>query len=145
MKLHLIAFGKKMPSWITDGFHEYEKRLSHDVTLHLIELELSKNNETKIMLAAIPKNAYVIALDEHGKSWTTLELSKQLAKWKMLGKDIALLIGGPDGLTKECLARADETWSLSNLTLPHPLVRVVLAEQLYRASSILNNHPYHRE
>ncbi len=155
MKLHLITIGKKMPSWINEGFHEYAKRLSHDCTLNLIELDMPKRTknssidkliaeEGKQMLAAIPHNTYVIALDEHGKCWNTQELAQQLTHWKMLGKDIALLIGGPDGLAKDCFARADQQWSLSPLTLPHPLVRVILAEQLYRAASILVGHPYHR-
>lgn len=96
------------------------------------------------MLAALPSNCLTIALDLTGASWSSTELSRRLSDWMHSGRDVALLIGGPDGLTQECLDRADLKWSLSRLTLPHALVRVVLAEQIYRAWSILQGHPYHR-
>ena len=96
------------------------------------------------MLAAIPKSAHVVALDGRGKPWSSEELSVQLERWRMLGKDLAFLIGGADGLDAPVLDRADQRWSLGPLTLPHPIVRIVLAEQLYRAVSLLGNHPYHR-
>ena len=96
------------------------------------------------MLAAIPKGAHVVALDGRGKPWSSEELSAQLQRWRMLGKDLAFLIGGADGLDTPVLDRADQRWSLGPLTLPHPIVRIVLAEQLYRAVSLLGNHPYHR-
>ena len=96
------------------------------------------------MLNALPKNARIIALDAQGAIWSTEKLAKQMEDWMMSGQDIALLIGGPDGLTPEILHQANEHWSLSNLTFPHPLVRVIVAEQLYRAWTITENHPYHR-
>ena len=96
------------------------------------------------MLAAIPKGCRVVALEIQGKPWSTNQLSIQLQNWMQGGQDIALLIGGPEGLAKDCIQRADQSWSLSPLTLPHPMVRVIIAEQLFRAWSILNNHPYHR-
>lgn len=96
------------------------------------------------MLAAIDNSDYVVALDVTGKAWSTEQLSDQVSQWQMLGSNMALLVGGPDGLSDDCLARAQQRWSLSKLTFPHPLVRVVVAEQLYRAWTLLNNHPYHR-
>ncbi len=97
------------------------------------------------MLAAIPGGASVIALDEHGRQWTTRQLADEMSDWRQQGTEVAMLVGGADGLDETCLARASRTWSLSSLTLPHALVRVVLAEQIYRAWSLLNNHPYHRD
>jgi 23S rRNA (pseudouridine1915-N3)-methyltransferase len=100
--------------------------------------------EGEKMLAALPKGARVVALDVKGRPWSTEVLSRELDAWRHDGRDVALLVGGPEGLAPECVARAEQRWSLSNLTLPHPLVRIVVAEQLYRAWSILHNHPYHR-
>ncbi len=156
MKLNLIAIGKNLPDWVNTAFKEYAKRLKGDITLSLTELPLIKRNknsniekikqqEGEKLLAAIPAGSYVIALDEHGKSWGTIELSKQLQHWRENYGNISLLIGGPDGLSSECLTKANIQWSLSPLTLPHGLVRVIVAEQLYRAYSILSGHPYHRE
>ncbi len=101
-------------------------------------------DEGERMLKAIPRNCRVVALDVKGKAWSTEQLSSQLGGWMGEGQDLALLVGGPEGLAAECLQRADNRWSLSPLTMPHPLVRVVVAEQLYRAWSLLRNHPYHR-
>ena len=101
-------------------------------------------DEGEAMLAAIPKSAHVVALDTRGKLWSSEDVAAQLSRWRMLGKDLAFLIGGPDGFAEPVLARADQKWSLGPTTLPHPLVRIVLAEQLYRAVSQLGNHPYHR-
>ncbi|MEJ1379217.1 MAG: 23S rRNA (pseudouridine(1915)-N(3))-methyltransferase RlmH, partial [Candidatus Sedimenticola sp. (ex Thyasira tokunagai)] len=101
-------------------------------------------DEGERMLKAIPRNCRVMALDVKGKAWGTEQLSSQLGGWMGEGQDLALLVGGPEGLAAECLQRADNRWSLSPLTMPHPLVRVVVAEQLYRAWSLLRNHPYHR-
>ncbi len=156
MKIHLIAVGQKMPDWVKKGYDEYAKRLPHSCSLKLVEIapgHRSKSSdpkkaiedESQKVLAAIPQNTRVIALDERGKQWTTLKLADQMRDWMQDGRDVVLLVGGPDGLSQECKQRAEQTWSLSNLTLPHPLVRVFLAEQLYRAWSVTQGHPYHRE
>lgn len=155
MKVILIAVGQKMPGWVNTAYEEYSKRLASDFTLELVEIaqplkskkadvESIRRKEAELILKAIPAQCDVIALDERGKNWSTVELSNQLEKWKHNGKDICLLVGGPDGLSDSCKQRAVQSWSLSRLTFPHPLVRVLLAEQLYRAQSILNHHPYHR-
>ncbi len=155
MVIHLIAVGEKMPSWVQSGFSEYARRMRGNCSLRLVEIAAPKRgknadiarikrDEGKKILAAIPAGSQVIALEVGGKSWSTTDLSAQLQRWLNDGSDIALLVGGPDGLSEDCLQRANQQWSLSRLTLPHPLVRIVLAEQLYRAQSILNNHPYHR-
>jgi len=152
MKIDLICINQRMPKWVKEGFDEYAKRLP---LLNLIEipqrqrthqaklLQLQRQ-EGKQMLAVIAPKARVIALDEHGQSWSTMQLAQQLAHWRQEYPQVALLVGGPEGLFEECLQRAHQRWSLSALTLPHPLVRIVVAEQLYRAWSWLNNHPYHR-
>jgi 23S rRNA (pseudouridine1915-N3)-methyltransferase len=155
MRIHLIAVGNRLDAWVYQGYEEFAKRLSQDCTLQLIEIPAIKRGknadieritreESQKMLAAIPKGARVIVLDIHGRQRSTEELAGKLANWLQGGQDVALLVGGPEGLSADCLARADETWSLSKLTLPHPLVRIVVAEQIYRAWSVLNNHPYHR-
>lgn len=155
MHIHLIAIGKKMPDWITAGYEDFAKRLQGDVKLTLIELASPrksnaqdaarvKREEGEKLLAAIPNGAYVITLDEHGKHWDSQGLATQMTRWAERGQAIALLIGGADGLDQACLARANQSWSLSKLTLPHAMVRVLVAEQLYRAWSLNNNHPYHR-
>lgn len=155
MKIHVIAVGKHMPDWVNTAYHEYAKRLPAECSLRLIEVNAgkrTKNHDTvrliqqegELMLAAIPKGSRVIALDVLGHSWDTPKLSQQLKTWLAGGQDISLLIGGPDGLSPNCLHAANTKWSLSPLTLPHPLVRVIVAEQLYRAWSILKGHPYHR-
>jgi 23S rRNA (pseudouridine1915-N3)-methyltransferase len=144
-----------MESWVDHAYQEYSKRLPHPCSLKLIEIPTEKrskhSNIDKIMqregerlLNAVPKDTHTITLDIKGHSWTTKVLAQQMDKWLQSGRDVACLVGGPDGISEECKAKVDESWSLSNLTLPHPLVRVVVAEQLYRAWTILNNHPYHR-
>ena len=156
MKIKIIAVGKRMPNWVTTAYEEYAKRLSHhfQISLHEINTPTRTKNadinklmskEADEILALIESNDYVIALDEYGKQWTTMELAKQLDTWQQAHSTIVFLIGGPDGLATECKQRAQAQWSLSQLTLPHPLVRIVLIEQLYRAHSILQGHPYHRE
>jgi 23S rRNA (pseudouridine1915-N3)-methyltransferase len=107
--------------------------------------ELLRNREGEKILKAIPPSEKVIALDVRGERWSTEQLAQQLKRWQMSGDNYSLLIGGPDGLSQECLERASDRWSLSDLTMPHPLVRILLAEQLYRAWTINANHPYHRE
>ncbi len=104
-----------------------------------------KAQEGKALMNAVPKGAWPVALDITGQAWSTQKLAFKLEEWMASGRDLCFLIGGPDGLSQECLSLAEETWSLGPLTLPHPLVRVVLAEQIYRAWSIVNHHPYHRE
>jgi len=155
MNIHLIAVGEKMPPWVQQGYAEYAKRIPAECALKLAEITPGKRgknadvtravrDEGQRMLAAIPKGAFVIALEVNGRNWSTEQLAGQLENWMHLGTDVALLVGGPEGLSPECRAAAQQQWSLSSLTLPHPLVRVVLAEQLYRAWSIMRNHPYHR-
>jgi 23S rRNA (pseudouridine1915-N3)-methyltransferase len=155
MRFKIIAVGTRMPSWVEEGYQDYAKRLPRDFSVEAVELPLGPRGkgssvakaiakEGEAMLAAIPKGDRVIALDVQGKPWSTEQLADKLSGWSMEGSHYSILIGGPDGLAPECLARADAKWSLSALTLPHPLVRIVLIEQLYRAWSILNRHPYHK-
>ncbi|QOH79055.1 23S rRNA (pseudouridine(1915)-N(3))-methyltransferase RlmH [Plesiomonas shigelloides] len=156
MKLQLVAVGTKMPAWVETGFQEYVRRFPKDMPFELLEIpagKRSKNADIKRILekegeqtlAAIPKGNRIVTLDIPGKPWTTEQLAEQLERWKQDGRDVSFLIGGPEGLAPSCKAAADQSWSLSPLTLPHPLVRVVVAESLYRAWSITANHPYHRE
>lgn len=155
MLIHLIAVGTRMPAWVEEGFAEYAKRMPPESKIKLVEItagKRSKNSDIKRltqqegekMLAAIPKGAKVVALDVLGKACSTETLADILKEWQASGQDIALLIGGPEGLATECLKLAQQKLSLSKLTLPHPLVRVVLAEQLYRATTIIKGHPYHK-
>jgi len=155
VRIRIIAVGTKMPDWVEAGYAEYAKRMPRDVSVEMVELPLaqrSKNSdiakamekEGEAMLASIGKGEQVIALDVKGKPWSTEQLAEHVASWKMSGSNYCLLIGGPDGLAPECLALASAKWSLSPLTLPHPLVRIVVIEQLYRACTILQNHPYHK-
>lgn len=155
MDIYLISVGNKMPRWVQEGYQEYAKRMPGECALKLVEIapghrgksadvKRAIREEGERMLKAVPRNCRVVALDVQGKAWSTEQLSSQMGEWMNGGQDVALLVGGPEGLSGECLQRADGRWSLSPLTLPHPLVRVVVSEQLYRAWSILRNHPYHR-
>lgn len=155
MQIHLISVGNRMPGWVKTGYDDYAKRLPRECELLLREIQPGQRGKncdlTRLvkeegdrMNAAIPAGSHVVALDVTGKTWTTPELSVSLKRWRESGKHISLLVGGPDGLADSVKSRAEEYWSLSKLTFPHPLVRVIVAEQLYRAWSILNNHPYHR-
>ncbi len=155
MQIKLIAIGTRMPTWVVDGYQEYARRMPRECLLQQIEIPLAKRSrnangsqardaEGERMLKAIHSSDHVIALDVKGKAWDTVKLSGLMQDWMLSGQDIVLMVGGPDGLSDGCLARADQRWSLSPLTFPHPLVRVVLAEQLYRAWTILTGHPYHR-
>ena len=155
MKLKLIAVGQKMPAWITAGYEEYARRFPRDLALELIEIPAGRRlksqdvqrlmvKEGEQMLAAAER-CHLVSLEVNGAAWTTHDLCHQLARWQQDGRDVALLVGGPEGLAPACIAAASQRWSLSALTLPHPLVRVVVAESLYRAWSLLTNHPYHRE
>jgi 23S rRNA (pseudouridine1915-N3)-methyltransferase len=155
MKVQLIAVGTRMPAWVQSGYEEYAKRLPKELTPNLVEIPLgnrAKNaalqdamrQEGDAILQAVPPSYTMVALDVQGKAWSTEQLAEQLARWRMEGGNLAFVIGGPDGFSPHCLSRANARWSLSNLTLPHPLVRILLIEQLYRAWSILQNHPYHK-
>jgi len=155
MKVKVIAVGTKMPKWVDQGVSEFTKRLPRDFKLEFVEIPLGNRSkgadlkkairsETKAVLDAVSDRDWVVALEVKGKPWTTEQLAEQVQKWQIHSGNVALLVGGPDGLGDECRARANQMWSLSNLTLPHPLVRILLAEQLYRAYSINQNHPYHR-
>lgn len=155
MRIRLIAIGTKMPNWVDQGFNEYQKRLNQDITLELQEIPALKRGknadvaritekEGGHMLAAIPSSDHVICLDIPGKKISTESLSLRLEQLMQQGQHLSILIGGPEGLAPHCRNRAQESWSLSELTLPHPLVRILIAEQLYRAWSILKGHPYHR-
>lgn len=155
MRLRILAIGTKMPDWVEASCNEYLKRLPPELRIEVVELPLGKRGkgadiqrailrEGEAMLKAIGERDQVIALEVQGKSWSTGDLAVNLQHWQGSGDNVSLLVGGPDGLAPACLARADSRWSLSALTLPHPLVRVLLAEQLYRAWSINAGHPYHR-
>lgn len=144
-----------MPGWVTEGFQEFAKRLPPECRLNLVEIALGKRSkgsdpvraireEGERMLDAIPGDSRIIALDVRGAQWSTEQLSVELSVWLQGGRNIALLIGGPDGLAESCIKSAHASWSLSRLTLPHALARILVAEQVYRAWSLLKNHPYHR-
>jgi len=138
MKARLISVGERMPGWVADGFGEYARRLSRELPLELVELPLGNRGRNRDPARAIAEEGSAV------KPWSSEQLAEQLARWRMLGRDLAILIGGPDGHAPEVLARADQCWSLGPLTLPHMLVRLIVAEQLYRATTILAGHPYHR-
>jgi len=155
VRIHLIAVGTRMPAWVETAWADYSSRLPHECRLELIEIapaQRGKNTdiarakqlEGEKILKAIPRDSFVIALDERGEALTSPQWAGELQKWMQSGRDTCLLIGGPDGHSPEVLARADRQWSLSKLVLPHALVRVFVAEQLFRAWSLLSNHPYHR-
>lgn len=144
-----------MPGWVEEGVAEYRKRMQGELDFSLHEIQMVRRGknvnieqciqkESEALLAAIPANDTVIALDVHGRSFSTENLAEKIVEYRREGQNLSLLIGGPDGLSSECLARSAERWSLSALTLPHPLVRVVITEQFYRAISIIKGHPYHR-
>jgi 23S rRNA (pseudouridine1915-N3)-methyltransferase len=156
MRLLIVSVGHKMPGWISDGYAEYAKRMPREARIELVELKPEPRSTGKTtaqimeaeagrILAALPAGARVIALDERGAAWTTRKLADEMSGWMPEGRDVAFIIGGADGL-HESVKRAAHQWlALSALTLPHAMVRVLLAEQLYRAWSLMHNHPYHRE
>ena len=155
MRIHLIAVGTRMPGWVETAFADYASRMPRECSLQLLEIApgqrgknadiaRAKQAEGEKILKAIPRDAYVIALDERGEALTSTGWGEALKSWLQMGRDVCLLVGGPDGHAPEVLARADRKWALSKLTLPHALVRVLVAEQLFRAHSLLINHPYHR-
>ncbi|MGH8209297.1 MAG: 23S rRNA (pseudouridine(1915)-N(3))-methyltransferase RlmH [Steroidobacteraceae bacterium] len=156
MRVRLIAVGSRMPKWVREAYEDYITRLGSGLKISLVEIEPGTRNagrgpqkameaEGQKLLAALRKDEYVIALDERGSEMTTRELAAWLGSRMQDGRDLAFLVGGPDGFVPEVLGRSDFKWSLSRLTFPHALVRVVLAEQLYRAHGLLVNHPYHRD
>ncbi len=156
MRLSIAAVGQKMPHWVDAGFSEYQRRMPGYLKLSVAEVALPKRKrntdirqlvraESVALQAALPKNCLRIAMDITGKPWSTLELARYLQDWQQGGRDIGIMIGGPDGLDQELISTADLVWSLGPLTLPHAVVRVILAEQLYRAWTMTTGHPYHRD
>lgn len=155
MKLRIISVGHKMPNWVEVACAEYTKRMPRELSVEIIDIKPEKraagNNteniqliEAKRIFEAIGRD-YLIALDERGNEIATLQLAEKLSNWQTGGRDISLVIGGADGLHASVKQKADWLWGLSKLTLPHAMVRILLAEQLYRAHSVIQNHPYHRE
>ena len=155
MQLLVAAVGQRMPRWVNEAWTEYARRMPPGLALSLREISLAKrgkNADTKrltavestALYAAMPKRARIVALDVKGQAWSTEKLAASLEQWMGDGRDVGFMIGGPDGIAVDIMQKADNRWSLGPLTLPHPLVRVVLAEQLYRAWTITQNHPYHR-
>ena len=155
MRIRIVAVGTRLPDWQQRGFQEYAKRLPKACPMELVEIPAAARTkgtaatqaiekESERLLAALGKNDYVVALDRPGTQLATDELAGLLDTWLGQGRDVAMLIGGADGLSDACRTRADLRWSLSDLTLPHGLARVLVAEQMYRAWSILRGHPYHR-
>lgn len=155
MRIKLISVGSKMPAWIEEGYEEYHRRLGQDVKLELIEIPLGKRSkgadisrlrekEAGLMKAAVGQGDWVVTMEIQGQPWSTEVLAEKMGGWQQNGRNVSLLVGGPEGLHSSCMALADLRWSLSPLTLPHPLVRVLVSEQIYRAWSILKNHPYHK-
>ncbi|QEA40312.1 23S rRNA (pseudouridine(1915)-N(3))-methyltransferase RlmH [Pistricoccus aurantiacus] len=155
MKIRLLAVGTRMPAWVEQGVEEYRKRLPRDFSLEIHEIALgSRGKHTDVTRAVAQEgarmrerlrdNEHRVALEVKGQPWSTERLAKEADLWRLEGRDVALLVGGPDGLDPVLTAGVDQCWSLSPLTLPHPLVRLILAEQLYRAWTLLVGHPYHR-
>lgn len=153
MKIRVYAVGQKMPKWVNEPVADYLQRMPRECSVEFVEIPMAKPRkndakgmraeEGKRLLDAIAAKTRVIALDERGQSWSTMTLSSKMETWLQDGRDVSLLIGGPNGLAPDVLALAEQTWSLSALTLPHPMVRILVAEQLYRGWSVLQNHPYH--
>ena len=156
MKIEIVSVGTKMPAWVQQATGEYIKRLGRELPLRFLEIPLVKRSKSQSiktyvdkeglqLLAKVPASSYVVALEVTGKVLDTPQLASQIEKLNFEAQDLCFLVGGPNGLSRACKDSADALWSLSALTLPHPLVRVILAEQIYRAHSILKGHPYHRE
>lgn len=155
LKITVIAVGNKMPEWVVQGSNEYAKRFNDGIQLKMIEIPLIRRTkssdlarimekEAASIKEAIPNGARLIALEIEGKTFSSEDLAQKITQLQQLSSHFCFLIGGPEGLAQETLALCDERWSLSKLTLPHPLVRIILLETLYRAWSIINNHPYHK-
>ncbi|MGH8685234.1 MAG: 23S rRNA (pseudouridine(1915)-N(3))-methyltransferase RlmH [Nitrosospira sp.] len=155
MKFLVFAVGNKMPAWIEAGFNEYARRMPHEAVIELMELRPEKRGGGKKVeqllaaegvriRAALPPKCRIVAMDERGRQWTTAKLADSITGWMRNGGDTAFIVGGADGLDASIKTSADEVLALSALTLPHGLARILLAEQLYRAMSLINKHPYHR-
>ena len=155
MQLTVAAVGQRMRGGVQTAWHEYARRFGRGLSLELKEIPLAKRAknadieslrqaEGEALLAAVPAGHRVIALDEKGRQWSTLELAQHMENWMQDERGVCFLVGGPDGLPARCREQAHDVWALGRLTLPHPLVRTLLAEQLYRAWTITQNHPYHR-
>lgn len=155
MNIHIISVGTRPPAWVETGFQDYCQRIPKEFQLKLIEIPTPKRTrsanlarlvqqEGELILKAVPNYSHIVALNVKGTPLSTPQLAEKLGYWNQQAQNISLLVGGPDGLSEQCLTKAHEQWSLSNLTFPHALVRVILAEQIYRAWSILAHHPYHR-
>jgi 23S rRNA (pseudouridine1915-N3)-methyltransferase len=155
MKIRILTITHKCPAWVQEGYIEYAKRLPAQCSLELVEIPAEKRTanadlqriaerEGEKMLAAINQRHHVIALDVKGEAWNTEKLASEMGNWLQSGRNIDLLVGGPEGLASSCVAKAQQKWSLSPLTFPHIIVRLIVAEQIYRAHSILQGHPYHR-
>lgn len=156
MNITVLAVGTKMPQWVDHAVRDYSKRFGREIQFQLKEIKPEKRGagvnaeqamaaEEQRIVAAIPAHSYLIVLDERGKAPTSMELADSLKKWQQQGDNLCFIIGGADGMTTNLKQRANMLMRLSSLTLPHGMVRVLLIEQLYRAQSILHNHPYHRE
>jgi 23S rRNA (pseudouridine1915-N3)-methyltransferase len=156
MKVRLISVGSKMAQWVQQGIAEYEKRMGKELGFSIVEVALQRRSKSRTidqcrqkegeaLLSRVQRDDFVVALEVNGKTLDTATLARHLDELKLQGRNLSFLIGGPDGLSADCRARANACWSLSGLTFPHPLVRILLTEQLYRASCILKGHPYHRE
>jgi len=155
MQIRLITLGEKPPKWVVDGFCEYQKRLKPNIKLDLLELPIAKRTKTgnhnvwleqeaKKINDKLKANNYLIILDVKSKLTSTEDLAVKLDNWKNSHSQVSILIGGPDGIDDSIKSRANEKISISKMTFPHHLVKVIIAEQLYRANAILNNHPYHK-
>ncbi|MCB1590167.1 MAG: 23S rRNA (pseudouridine(1915)-N(3))-methyltransferase RlmH [Xanthomonadales bacterium] len=155
MKATLLAVCDRSPEWIDSGYSDYVDRLRGRLQLDYRRIKLAprgkgrsdadaRRDESQRLLAAVPDGAWRVALDSRGRSWSSEQLARELERWRQSGQSLCLLIGGPDGLLDEDRARCEQCWSLGAMTLPHALVRVIVAEQLYRAHCILDGHPYHR-
>ena len=155
MRINLITIGKKMPNWINLGIEHYQKQLPSYYNFKITSLdsqsrksssaENSKNLESKLLLEAASESTLLIAFDELGKQQTSKQISKSIESWQLKGENVALIIGGADGLSSEIKQKCHQLWGLSNLTMTHSMARLIVVEQIYRGYSLLNNHPYHRE
>ncbi len=145
-----------MPDWVNQGVNEFLRRFGPDMDVYFTPVTAGKRGknadiprilkaEGEAMLSQVEKGNRIVTLEVKGKPWSTEQLASQIDQWKMDGRDVSMLIGGPEGLSQDCINAADQKWSLSPLTLPHPLVRIIVAESLYRAWTVTQNHPYHRE
>ena len=155
MRLIVAAVGQRMPEWVQQAWAEYARRFPRPYSLELLEVPLLKRSrnadieglrkrESDALLSSVPRGFRIIVLDEQGIQWSTMELAQQMENWMREERGVCFLVGGPDGLSAQCRQQAHNNWSLGRLTLPHPMVRTILAEQLYRGWTITQNHPYHR-